>query len=138
MLGAVIGLSAVTVLIGVVFVFLNPQGAWKLVQHRVVPSDLNVTWTKAEFKPDQRGRLHWNGVLSLQGVHIEKADPHISLPIDELSVAYSLSFFRPSTRLTIHDLKVHSTGGWYEAAATDVRNLRDRNAYQIMHMLSER
>jgi hypothetical protein len=138
-LGAVIGLSAVTVLIAVVFAFVNPQGAWKLVQHRVVPSDLNVSWSKAEFKPDRHGRLHWSGVLHMQGVHIEKADPRISLPIDELSIAYSLSFFRPSTRLTIHELKMHSPGGgWYEAAATDVKNLRERNAYQILNMLSER
>lgn len=138
-LGAALGVVAAIGVVAIAFAFINPRAAWNLVQHRVVPSDLNITWKTAEFKPDQRGHLHWNGTLHMRGVQIEKSDPHIALPIDELSINYSLSFFRPSTRLTIHELRMHSPGGgWYEAAADDVKNMRERNVYELERLLSER
>jgi hypothetical protein len=98
---------------------VHPADAWTFTQKHFLPKDLQVTWQEIHWKPEKQSWLHWSFEWEVKGLHIEKASPKISAPVDEAAVVFSFSIFKPATHADFAKVILHATQPVKFQASTD-------------------
>lgn len=86
------------------WVYKNPETAWNKVQHYILPADLKITWSKVDFDIEHLNGLNFLIELKFQKLKINKDNPFIDFPVDQLDLKTSVFPFEQSRKIILHDL----------------------------------
>ncbi len=121
-----------------VWSFKHPKEAWHLVETRVLPADLKVTWQKMDFTGAKEKGFNFFFDWEVHGLLITRQNPAWRIPIDELHVKASTQISKSEKKLILHDLKVLSTSPLTILPNPNPEETKPKNIFQFFQSAIEK
>lgn len=98
-------LTTVLVLLGI-WIWADPQRAWRVVEKRLLPADLSITWHDLDFAARAESLTRWHFHLAIVELNLNKTAPALHIPLEKLAVDLSIRFFSPSYEIALQSLEL--------------------------------
>jgi hypothetical protein len=94
--------------------FYHPERTWKLVEHQLLPADLQVSWTSMNWQLEWVGFLKWNISADTQDLKVQKGRPAFVVPIELAHLNFTVAVLDRVLNLNELNLKF-AEGGYFTA-----------------------
>lgn len=86
--GFLIFLALIVILIAgtLTWTIKNPNQAWKMIESRLLPKDMTITWKDFQFRAFPQEGWNWSPTLSILDLCIKKKDPWMSFCFNHVEV----------------------------------------------------
>jgi hypothetical protein len=108
--------------------YQNPLPAFKYIESRFLPSDLEIKWSRIDFDGRSLGGLDFTIDITLNELHISKQSPNLDLPIEKTRVR--ASFFPLRRKMKIELVEVFASAPIRFRASVSDKGSRAKNPFE--------